>query len=203
MLKSLFNILLITFVSLFLLGCSDPKLTFIPKNEVILAFGDSLTYGVGVDEDNAYPSVLEQLSQRSVVNGGISGEVTEQGLARLPETLDEFRPHTLILIEGGNDILRNYNLTTTKQNLRAMIQLALSRNIQVVLVAVPAKNIFSNQASLYKELAEEFNLAYQDNIIGSLLRSPKYKSDPIHFNEAGYRKLAESIYTLIKENGGW
>jgi len=182
-------------------GCSDQTMTPIPSNGVILAFGDSLTYGVGVDEEDSYPSELARLTKRSVINAGVSGEVTEEGLARLPAELSSTRPHTLILIEGGNDILRNHDLTKTKSNLRKMIQLAHNKGVQVLLVTMPAKHIFSSEAKLYSELAEEFGLAYEDSIIASLLKSPEMKSDPIHFNEAGYAKLAQRIHTLLIEHG--
>ena len=103
-------------MGLTLQACGDAKLTPVPHDATILAFGDSLTYGKGVEEDQSYHSVLEHLSSREVINAGISGETTKQGLARLASILEESDPHLMILLEGGNDILRNQNLSETKQN---------------------------------------------------------------------------------------
>ena len=188
---------------LLLQSCEQPKLKPIPKDSVILAFGDSLTSGVGVEKAKSYPSVLAELSSRRVINAGISGELTADGLARLPEVLDQTKPAILILLEGGNDILRNKDSNTIKRNLASMIETARSRNIDVVLIGVPEKNLFSDVAPLYRELAEHYQLVFEDDLIGDLLRKRAYKSDALHFNEQGYRLMAEAIYDLLVENGGF
>jgi len=187
--------------ALLLQACQETKLTPIGPSATILAYGDSLTYGKGVEEDDAYPSVLEELSGRLVINAGVSGEVTQDGLARLPEVIADIRPDLMILLEGGNDILRNHNLKKTKQHLAKMIELAQSSGVQVVLIGVPEKKLFSNAASIFPELAEEYQLVFEGELVASLLRSPKYKSDSVHFNELGYRKMAQSIFGLLKDHG--
>ena len=120
---------------------------------------------------------------------------------RLPVILQTHRPDMLILMEGGNDILRNHNLAQTKQNLAQMIEQAQQQSIEVVLVGVPSKSIFSDSASFYQELADEYQLVFIDDIIASLLKSPSLKSDSVHFNELGYQQLANQIYTTLQENG--
>ena len=200
LLKKFCKTTLIVLSILWVLGCDNAQLTPISASATILAFGDSLTYGKGVNEGDSYPSVLARLTNREVVNAGISGELTKDGLARLGDVLAEFNPELLILLEGGNDILRNQNLAKTKQNLASMIELAQAQGIQVVLIGVPEKKLFSNSASLFSELAKQYHLAYDGELIASLLRSPKYKSDSVHFNEKGYRKMAKAIFALLKEN---
>lgn len=182
-------------------GCGENKLSPIPETGMILAFGDSLTDGVGVSRPDSYPAVLERLSGRRVVNAGISGEVTTDGLPRLEELLYQSSPDLLILLEGGNDILRNHNLAKTKSNLSTMITMAKKRGIQVILIGVPEKNLFSKTAPLYRELAEEHQLVFMDDLIASLLKSPKYKSDQLHFNKAGYQIMAERIHEVLIANG--
>lgn len=186
---------------LLLAGCGGDKLSPLSEGATILAFGDSLTAGYGVDEAQSYPRVLAQLSGRRVVNAGVSGEVTAEGVARLESLLDREQPQLLILLEGGNDILRNLDPTETRANLQRMIEQAQSRGVEVVLVGVPQKNLFSSTAPFYAELAETYRLPFADSLIAELLRSPGYKSDQVHFNAAGYRRLAESIHELLKEEG--
>ena len=188
-------------VILVLNGCSPPMLDPIEPGGTILAFGDSLTAGVGVSEKSSYPVVLAELAGLKVINSGVSGETTSGGLKRLPQELDRTAPDLLILIEGGNDILRNQSHAEAKANLTAMIELAQSRDIPVVLIGVPQKSLFSDSAPFYEELAEQFEMVFDADLIADLQRSPSMKSDPIHFNEQGYRKMAESIYELLKENG--
>ncbi len=183
-------------------GCSDsPSLNFVPDNGVILSFGDSLTVGVGAAGEHSYPNVLANLSGRKVIGSGVSGEETSEGLVRLASVLENENPNLLILLEGGNDILRNRNMQAIKKNLAAMIEMAQSRSIEVVLVGVPEKKLFLGVAPIYEELAVEYDLVFSDDLLSDLLSSNQYKSDAVHLNQQGYKKMAESIYDLLVEHG--
>jgi len=182
-------------------GCSGPGLQPIPEDGIILAFGDSLTAGVGTTDENSYPAVLAELTGLTVINAGVSGETTDEGVSRLIEEIDNFSPDLIIILEGANDFFQNRNHSTIKTNLQRMIEIAKSRGVQVVLIGVPQKSLFLNSAPLYEELADDFQLVFDDTLLAGLLRSPSLKSDYIHLNEKGYRKMAESIYKLLKENG--
>jgi len=195
------QVIAVILVMAVLQGCSPPKLNPIADGGTILAFGDSLTAGLGTTKTNSYPAVLADLTGLNVINSGVSGETTDRGLERLPQELDRTAPDLLILIEGGNDILQNRSRSTTKANIKAMIELAKSRDIPVVLIGIPQKSLFSNSAPFYEELAEHFDLVFDDSLISDLQRNRSLKSDHVHFNEKGYRKMAESIYELLKENG--
>lgn len=185
-----------------LCACSDGiRIEPLPRDAVVLAFGDSLTAGVGATNGNSFPQVLARLSGLDVVNAGVSGETTDRGRARLPGALDQHAPQLLILLEGGNDILRNRNPTDVRANLEAMIRESQSRSIPVVFIGVPAKSLFSNAAPFYDELAEQYGLAYDGRILGKLLRDASMKSDQIHFNDEGYRELAEAIHRLLEDVG--
>jgi lysophospholipase L1-like esterase len=100
--------LILLVLTLLLAGCSKPQLTPLQQGDVILAFGDSLTAGNGVKSEQAYPQVLADLTGLQIVNGGLSGETTAQGLERLPKLLDQHNPRLVILLEGGNDILLEF-----------------------------------------------------------------------------------------------
>ena len=84
---------LIFFISCYFLlsSCSTetkPVYSSLPADEVILAFGDSLTHGTGVGDDDSYPTILKSLTGFTVINAGIPGEVSSIGLIHLPELLD-------------------------------------------------------------------------------------------------------------------
>lgn len=197
-----YNFLVSILCAFLLLACSDsPTLNPLTDNDIILAFGDSLTVGVGTSENNNYPTVLALLSDMQVVGSGVSGEETTQGLQRLPRVLDDVQPSLVILLEGGNDILRNRSVQQIKSNLASMIEIIQSREIDVLLVGVPEKKLFSDVAPLYEELAEEYQLVLADDQLSSLLRNNEYKSDAVHLNSQGYRMLAESIHNLLVKHG--
>jgi len=194
------NIFLIS-IFYVLTACSDKPLQAISDSDIILAFGDSLTAGYGVSPKNSYPSVLAELTGLTVINAGVSGETTSQGLARFSQVVDEHKPKLIILLEGGNDILQNLDFAQAKQNLSLMIQEAKARDISIVFLGVPEKNLFSSAAPFYSELAEEHNLVFEKELIAKLLKSPKLKSDSVHLNAQGYRKMAEELYDILKSNG--
>ncbi|HEY9030806.1 MAG TPA: arylesterase [Kangiella sp.] len=198
--KTLFIIILLI-GGLLLSACGDPKLKPLSSGATIVAFGDSLTEGVGASEAASYPNQLSIITGLNVVNAGISGETTDRGLARFEDVLEQYSPELVILLEGGNDILRNHNQNQTKQNLAQMIDIAKQHNVQVLLMGVPEKNLFSSVAGFYDELAEEHEMAYMREVIADLLKTQKYKSDQIHLNAQGYRVLAEQIAETLKDEG--
>ncbi|MGY6037900.1 GDSL-type esterase/lipase family protein [Aeromonas sp. AE23HZ002T15] len=186
---------------LLLAGCGEPEFRPLGTGETILAFGDSLTEGRGVGPAQSYPSVLAELSGHPVINAGVSGELSEAGRARLPALLAEHRPALVILLEGGNDILRGSGEGALKGNLAAMIEAVQGSGAQLLLVAVPRKSLFADGAPLYEELADQYRLVLDNDSIGELLRSPGLKSDTVHLNEQGYRTLAERLYGLLQQHG--
>ncbi len=182
-------------------ACSKDELKPLNQNDVIVAFGDSLTAGYGVSKDNAYPVRLAELTGHTVINAGVSGETTRQGLQRIDSVLDKHIPSLVILFEGGNDILRNQDLSKTKKNLDQMIQKIKQSGAQVLLVGLPKKSLLSSTAELYKELADQHDIPLQSSIVAKLLRQPAMKSDSVHFNAKGYAALAEAIAELLRESG--
>ncbi|MFG0833761.1 GDSL-type esterase/lipase family protein [Aeromonas bivalvium] len=186
---------------LLLVACGEPGFRPLAARETILAFGDSLTEGRGAPPAQSYPSVLASLSGHPVINGGVSGELSQAGRARLPGLLAEHRPGLVILLEGGNDILRGTGEAALKANLAAMIAAVQGSGAQLLLVAVPRKSLFADGAPLYGELAQEYGLVLDNDTMGELLRSPALKSDAVHLNGEGYRALAERLHRLLQARG--
>src|SRR5689334_3891381 len=95
------RILAIAFAALLACACgSKNRIDKLDANATLLAFGDSLTFGTGASPSEAYPAVLERSIGRKVVNAGVPGETSGQGLERLPEVLDEVKPKLLVLCHG-------------------------------------------------------------------------------------------------------
>ena len=183
----------------FFAACSKtPQLAKLPNDAVILAFGDSLTFGTGATPETSYPAELEKLIGRRVVAAGVPGEITADGLERLPELIDEENPKLLILCHGGNDLLRQSGEDKAEANLRAMIALAKSKGIAVILIAVPKPGLTLTAPAYYEKIATEMQLPIETSILRNILTTPDLKSDTIHPNAAGYRKMAEAIAELLR-----
>ena len=200
--KLLVPLLMAIVTSAFLMACStSAKLSRLTSDAVILAFGDSLTFGTGASPAESYPAILAQMVGRRVVNSGVSGEVTGQGLSRLPEVLEREKPALMILCHGGNDLLRRLNQQQTASNLRAMIRLARARGTAVVIIAVPSPGLSLTPPSFYREIAAEMKIPFEEEALTKVLSDGSLRSDYIHPNAAGYRRLAESIAALLKKSG--
>ena len=186
-----------------LAGCGGkaPQLAKVGANDVIVAFGDSLTYGTGAAEHESYPQVLAQLTGRKVVSAGVPGEVTAQALRRLPGVLGAHKPKLVIVCLGGNDMLRKISEAETIANLRAIVRKVKDSGAHAVLVGVPRPALFAGAPKFYEEIAKEFGVPYEGAAVAGVLYRPDFKSDPIHPNAAGYRRIAEALAELLRKAG--
>ena len=183
-------------------GCGQKlKLPPLAPDAVLLAFGDSLTYGTGATEEESYPAQLARLTGRRVVREGVPGEVSEAGLARLPGALDEHKPRLLLLCHGGNDFLRRLPREQAAANLRAMIRLAKARGVEVLLIGTPEPGFSVTPAAFYGEIAKEFRVPYESDVLGTILRDASLKADQVHPNAKGYRMMAERVADLLRKSG--
>ena len=202
MLKQSIFILLISAALTFTVSCSDtPQLQRLDENTTVLAFGDSLTYGTGTSRDKAYPAVLETLIDRKVINAGVPGEISANGLSRLPNLIKQHQPGLIIICHGGNDILLKLDLNKTRNNIQKMIDLAKQNKSQVLLIGVPKFGLFLDSSPIYQTLADNNQAPIANDILGDILGKLSLKSDHVHPNTKGYQLLAEHIFLLLKQSG--
>ena len=167
----------------------------------VLAFGDSLTYGTGASPTESYPAALERAIRRKVVNAGVPGETSAQGLERLPAMLDEVKPRLLILCHGGNDFLRRLDDAAAAANVRAMIRLAREKGVDVVLLATPKPGLPPSIPVFYGEIASELKIPFEEAAVRSVLFDNRLKSDMVHPNAQGYAEIAAAVEKVLKKSG--
>ena len=184
-----------------LAACGDRGPDFQPlaRDDVILAFGDSLTFGTGANREQSYPAVLARLAGHEVINAGVPGEISADGLKRLPGLLEEYAPALVILIHGGNDLLRKHHAVEIKRNLAAMVDLVRGYGAQVMLLAVPRPSLLLSADPLYAEVAGEQAVPLEEQALAEILQSRSTRSDAIHPNAAGYARLAQAIFRFLEE----
>ena len=169
---------------------------------VVMAYGDSLTFGTGAAPTDAYPAALAHKINRAVVNAGMPGETSGAGLARLVSALNTHAPDLVVLCHGGNDILRGRSTRELANNLSAMVELIRQHDADVVMLGVPSRSLTMRSAPAYAEVSEDLRVPLNATIVGSILRQPSLKSDQVHFNAPGYERLAEGVAELIRDSGG-
>ena len=182
-------------------GASTPKIAKLDRGAVVLAFGDSLTFGTGAAKEESYPAILERDTGLQVVNAGVPGEISAEGLARLPEAIDEAQPKLVILCHGGNDFLRKLDDATAAGNIRAMIQLAKSRGIPVMLLATPKPGFPPSVPKFYAEIAAEARIPLEGGVMKAVLLDANLKSDMVHPNGKGYGAIAAAVGKLLRKSG--
>jgi lysophospholipase L1-like esterase len=195
---------IIGLILVFLSGCGSkvPEIPALSEDAVILAFGDSLTFGTGASAGESYPAVLENLIGRKVINAGVPGEKSKEALPRLQKLLEQHKPDLLLLCHGGNDILQKTEEEVLIDNMRALVNVAMQKDVPTVLIGVPSPApVMINGAQLYYKVAKVFKLPYEGRIIAKVLSNPQTKSDLIHPNAAGYRQMAEALQRLLIQTG--
>jgi len=178
-----------------LCSCSGkyPIVNAEPRGSTVIAFGDSLTEGVGARDGNDYPAVLSQLLGVEVLNRGVAGETTTDAMRRLDEDVLNEDPRIVIVCLGGNDGIQKLPIETTFANLRQIIETIQQKGALVVLVGVRSATLTDQYGGHFQKLARETGCVLVPDILAGILSDPTKKSDPIHPNDAGYRLMAERI----------
>jgi len=185
-----------------LISCkSSPKQTPLPPQARVLAFGDSLTFGTGAMPEESYPARLQAEIQREVVNGGLPGETSSEGLKRLAIWLDEYEPRYLVLCHGANDFLRSLSEEKAAENVRAMVRMARDRGMDVMLIAVPKFGLKRPPPEFYEQIAEEFDIPVDKHILDDVARNGALMSDLVHPNAEGYGLIATAIAKRMQKSG--
>jgi acyl-CoA thioesterase I len=178
------------------------------SGRVIVAFGDSLTAGLGVAAEEAYPSVLERTIREAgysyrVINAGVSGETTAGGLRRVPWIL-KYRPEIVILELGGNDGLRGLSLIQTKKNLAEIIEALQKAHVRVVLAGMKIPpNYGKEYTEAFEEMYPDFAARYHVTLIPFFLegvggRASLNQADGIHPTAEGYLKVVQNVWPKLE-----
>lgn len=201
--------LLVFILSLSSGACSPTKekLPAIPAGATILVLGDSLSYGSGASPQASYPTLLAKNTGWKVINAGVPGDTTAQGLARLPKLISDYQPQYLFIELGGNDFLKKVPLATTEQNLNAIIAIAKENNIPALMIAIPEYQPVAaafgglSDHGIYRKLATENDLPLVEDIFSDVLSDNALKADYVHPNTKGYAIVEAQLRATLLELG--
>lgn len=167
-----------------------------PRNNTIVAFGDSLIAGRGATEGNDFVSVLARKLKRPIINMGVPGNTTADGLARIGDVLSQ-HPGTVIVLLGGNDYLQNIPIEQTFANLRKIVETLQEDHIFVILLGVQGGVFSDSYKASFKTLADNTDVVFVPNVLGGIFAHPEFLSDTVHPNDTGYAKIADKVYNII------
>ncbi len=164
----------------------------------LVCFGDSLTQGVGAGPGEDFPSLLAAALPIPVVNAGVAGETTADGLRRLERDVLSRDPRLVVVFFGGNDFLRRVPREETRRNLEAMVERIQGAGAMVVLVGFKAGLLTDETGPLYEGVARGRGVLYIPDALAGILSDARLKSDAVHPNGAGYRKLADRLLAELQ-----
>ena len=185
---------------------SDPDAP--PARPRIVAFGDSLTIGLGLLEQEAYPALLQRKIddagyQFEVINAGVSGDTTAGALRRLDWAL-EGDVKVLIVAFGGNDGLRGLPVSQMKENLSTIIDRARERNVVVILAGMEAPPNFGQEYATqfrqaFRDVALQKRVLFLPFLLNNVAGTPELnQGDGIHPNQQGTRIVADNVWTVLE-----
>lgn len=176
-----------------------PKITNYPSSgDAVVAFGDSLIEGVGATPGNDFVSQLSKKIGEPIVNLGISGNTTAQGLARV-DRIAEYKPKVVLVLLGGNDYLRKVPKEETFRNLEMIVSRIQNTGAVVVLLGIQGGVLSDPYDTAFESLAQKKGTVYISNVLEGLVGNSRYMSDAIHPNDAGYSKIVERVYPEVRK----
>lgn len=179
-----------------LAGCNKKSPTE-PSEIEVLAFGDSLTFGIGSTSGNGYVPVLERRIGVDIFNSGIPGNTTGDALTRLSTSVLARDPRIVIVLLGGNDILQNVPVQTRIDNITQIVERIRSDGSKVILVGLGSGQVDPFNGEL-PGLASRTGSTYVPNILDGIIGNPSLMFDQIHPNDAGYAIMADRIEPALR-----
>jgi acyl-CoA thioesterase-1 len=175
---------------------------------LLVCFGDSLTAGYGADEGQSYPDFLQKDLDADgfhyrVVNEGVSGNTTKDGVDRLPGIL-AMKPAVVVLEFGGNDGLRGLKVQTTRANLATMIAALQKARAKVLLAGMTLPpdygpdyvNAFTGN---YPALGKKYDVPYIPFLLHDVYGLPgMIQADGIHATDQGNELVAKNVLVMVE-----
>jgi lysophospholipase L1-like esterase len=165
----------------------------------IIAFGDSLVEGVGASPGHDLVAILSRRLGVPIVNAGRSGDTTDAALARLEAAVLSRRPRVVLVLVGGNDLLRRVPPDETLENVEAMVTRIRDRGAAVVLATVDIAFFTRSRDDEYATLAARTGSALVPGILDGILGRRELMADSLHPNDRGYAIMADRIEPVLRE----
>ena len=179
------------------LACSPRAPNLDSPGSTIVCFGDSITAGVGAAPEESYPTLLAEALGVEVRNLGVPGDTAGSAAARIDQVLAQ-DPWLVIVELGGNDLLQRAPIAATEAALRGIVERLLAARVVPVLVEIEVPFYGGGYDDMFERLADDYDVPLVDDALRGILTDPALKSDTIHPNAAGYRRLAQAVAAEVE-----
>ncbi|WP_432773766.1 arylesterase [Francisella salimarina] len=169
-----------------------------PQGETIIAFGDSLTAGYGVDKYDNYPSQLSRMIGEPVINMGISGETTGQALLRIEDVV-QANPKIVMVSLGANDLRKRIPAKEAFVNLKRIVNILQANGALVIIGGLDIPYYKNDYAEDYINFAKSYGCLLVPNVLEGIIGNKDLMVDAVHPNAKGYRIMANQFYDVIKK----
>jgi len=180
-------------------GCAKKEIINLgSKGKNIICFGDSITFGYGVNEGEDYPTALAKMIGEPVINAGVDGDTSTDGLKRLEQDVLKHEPLLVIVEFGGNDFLKKVPKEETFKNISLMVDKIHSEGAMVAIADISAGMFFREYRLSLRRLAREKGAIFIPSVLSGIITTPQLKSDFLHPNADGYAIVARRVYRAIR-----
>lgn len=164
----------------------------------MVILGDSVANGYGLQEGEGFVELLSKRLGITIENLGKNGYTTGASVERVAKEVLPLKPSLVIVELGGNDALNKVELDTTRANLVQIIEQLQKEKIPILLMGVRGGIFKDKYYELYQELADEYQLAYMEDMLDGIMENPSLKLDAIHPNAKGHVFLADRVEPVLK-----
>ena len=183
-------------------GCGTQVKNTGNQGSSIICFGDSITYGQGAIEGEDYPSCLARMVKREVINAGVPGDTTEDGLDRMGIDVLAEAPYLVIIEFGANDYFKNMSKEETLENLEEMILIIQEKGAMTALCDVSGGAVLGVYNVYHKDLkrlAARTGSIFIPYLMKDIIQDASLKSDQMHPNAKGYEIVAGRVYRATEK----
>lgn len=175
------------------------KITNYPSvGNTVVMFGDSLVEGVGATHGHTLPELLSKRVHTPIVNMGIKGQTSSQGLARINSVID-LDPKVVMVLFGGNDYLHDMPLEVTFKNIDDIVAILQEFGAIVVLLGIQGGILTDPYSEEFRKIAIRRGALYVPSVLEGIIGEDHLMSDEVHPNNIGYTMIADKIYPVLKK----
>ena len=178
-------------------GCDNAAGPSPRANTRIVAFGDSLTVGIGTTEGNGFVPLLSQRLSINIINAGRAGDTTGTALPRLDDDVLDRDPDIVIVLLGGNDLLQGVPVQQRVNNITTIVERIRASGADVLLLGLGAGMLDAFEGAL-PGLATRTGSTLIPGILEGIFGVPSLMADAIHPNNAGHKIMADRIEPALR-----